>query len=258
LARAKREALVLLGGVDGIAGDRAGRDVHFSRALDGIWMAFQPIVRWSTREVFAHEALVRTTETRYSNPASLLSAAERSGRLFDLGRAIRATVAEAAGRMSAGKLFINLHPRDLEDEELFEADSPLSAFAENVVLEVTERASLDDITDVPARLQRLRSMGYQIALDDLGAGYSGLSSLAQLEPEVVKLDMSLIRGVDRDPARQKLVGAMVKLSKELGKLVVVEGVETVGERDTLVQLGGDLFQGFLFARPGRIPPTVVW
>jgi EAL domain-containing protein (putative c-di-GMP-specific phosphodiesterase class I) len=258
LARAKREALALLGSDEGIAGDRAGLDVHFTRALDGVWMALQPIVRWSTKEVHSHELLLRTSYARFVSPNALLSAAERLGRLFDLGRTVRNAVARTASRMRGQTLFMNLHARDLQDEDLFAADAPLTAFAGDIVLEITERASLDEITDASSRLERLRAMGYRIALDDLGAGYAGLSSLAQLRPEIVKLDMSLIRGVDQDVARQKLVGAMVNLSRDLGKLVVIEGVETAGERDALVRLGGDLFQGFLFARPTNPASVVVW
>ena len=152
----------------------------------------------------------------------------------------------------------NLHTVDLRDEELFSAEAPLSKFASNVVLEITERASLDDIVDLPARLIRLRKMGYQIALDDLGAGYAGLTSFALLEPEIVKLDMSLVRDVHKNSTKQKVIRSMTALSQDMGMIVVAEGVETVEERDTLLDLDCDLLQGFLFAKPGRPFPEVKW
>jgi EAL domain-containing protein (putative c-di-GMP-specific phosphodiesterase class I) len=96
---------------------------------------------------------------------------------------------------------------------------------------------------------QLRSLGYRIAVDDLGAGYAGLASFAHLEPEVVKVDMSLIRGLDRSPMKQKLLRSIVALCQELSIQMIAEGIETEAERDTLVHLGGDLCQGYLFARP---------
>ena len=123
-----------------------------------------------------------------------------------------------------------------------------------MVLEITERAALDRIHELQSRVTRLRALGYRIAIDDLGAGYAGLTSFAQLEPEVVKVDMSLMRGIDSSPMKQKLVRSIVALCTELGIQLVAEGIETPAERDALISLGGDLCQGYLFARPGpRLP-----
>ena len=127
----------------------------------------------------------------------------------------------------------------------------MSAFASRVVLEITERAALDQIKDLMTRMAQLRTMGYRIAVDDLGAGYAGLTSFAQLEPEVVKVDMSLVRGVDSSPTKQKLLGSIIGLCRDLQIQIIAEGIETEPERDTLVRLGGDLCQGYLFARPGK-------
>jgi len=94
-------------------------------------------------------------------------------------------------------------------------------------------------------------MGFRIAVDDLGAGYAGLTSFTQLEPEIAKLDMSLVRGIDADPRRQSIVLSMKRLCDELDIAVVAEGVETVGERDALAELGCHLLQGYLFAKPAE-------
>jgi len=136
-------------------------------------------------------------------------------------------------------------------------DSPLTSLASRVVLEVTERVSLDNVSKVLEKIAALRALGFQIALDDLGAGYAGLTSFTLLEPEFVKLDMSLVRGVHESPIKQKLIRAMVLLCKDMGKQIIAEGVESVGERDQLIELGCDLLQGYFFAKPGRSFPTVV-
>ena len=127
-----------------------------------------------------------------------------------------------------------------------------------MVLEVTERASLHGVKNLAAAVGKLKALGFQIAIDDLGAGYAGLTSFTQLQPEIAKLDMSLVRGVDADVRRQSIVRSMKGLCDELGMLVIAEGVETAAERDTLAELGCDLLQGYLFAKPGRGFGAVSW
>lgn len=258
LARMKREALKLLG-ANAISADRAGLEASFDSALESMWMAFQPIVRASDRSVFGYEALLRTEEPTLIRPDLVVDAAERLSSLPRLGRKVRAL---AAAAMSAAApdavLFINLHPLDLADEELFDERSPLSRLARRVVLEVTERAAIEEVDSVERRVHQLREQGFRVAVDDLGAGYAGLSSFALLEPEIVKLDVSLLRDIDQSPVKQKLVASMTTLCKDMGFLVVAEGIETPAERDCVVSLGCDLLQGFLFARPGRPFPTASW
>ena len=123
---------------------------------------------------------------------------------------------------------------------------------------MTERASLEQVPHVQDRIAQLRALGFQIALDDLGAGYAGLSSVAQLEPEIVKVDMSLVRGIHQSPMKQKLFGSFTSLCRDLDTAIIAEGVEIVEERDCLSSLGGDLYQGFLFARPGPGFPLPVF
>jgi EAL domain-containing protein (putative c-di-GMP-specific phosphodiesterase class I) len=255
LARAKRFALDLTGEADHLVADRAGLVSRFGSALDSLWMAYQPIVSWSRQEVFGYEALLRSREPSLPHPSAILDAAERLGRIHDVGRAIRARAAQPAAAMPEGAmLFVNLHTQDLLDGELFEPDGPLARIAEHVVLEITERARLPNVCDVPSRISRLRDMGFRIAVDDLGAGYAGLTSFAQLEPEVVKLDMSLVRGVHAQPTKLTLARTMVAMCRELGMQVVAEGIETREERDAMVNLGCDLLQGHLFAKPGPAFP----
>jgi EAL domain-containing protein (putative c-di-GMP-specific phosphodiesterase class I) len=259
LARAKRQALDLAGGADRLVGDRAGLVTSFASALSSLWIAYQPIVSWSRRGVFGYEALLRSREPALPHPGAVLDAAERLGRLHELGRAIRSRVAGCASSTPMDAiLFVNLHTQDLLDEDLFDTSSALAKFAHKVVLEITERASLHTVRDVHSRIARLRRMGYRIAVDDLGAGYAGLTSFAQLEPEVVKLDMSLVRGIHAQPTKQTLVRTMIAMCRELGMQVVAEGIETPEERDAVAEAGCDLLQGFLFAKPGSaFPPAIL-
>jgi EAL domain-containing protein (putative c-di-GMP-specific phosphodiesterase class I) len=127
-----------------------------------------------------------------------------------------------------------------------------------VVFEITERASLDGVLALPRKVQALRERGFRLAIDDLGAGYAGLTSLAQIEPEYVKLDLSLAHEIHHNATKQKLVRSITSLCRELGKQVIAEGVETASERDALLEAGCDLLQGFLFASPSRVPPPVAW
>ncbi len=250
LARIKRQALEHLGNVDLNVGDRAGLEVTFDRSLRGMWMAYQPIVRYSARAIYAYEALLRSSDPALPHPGALLGAAERLGRLTELGRRVRLNVANTVFNASDVRdVFINLHPRDLLDDDLFAANAPLSQIASRVVLEITERASLDDIRDVPNCVRRLRDLGFRVAVDDIGAGYAGLTSVANLQPEVMKIDMALVRGIDSDTTKQKLVRAMVSLCQDMDVAVIAEGIETPAERDTVVELGCDLLQGYLFGKP---------
>jgi EAL domain-containing protein (putative c-di-GMP-specific phosphodiesterase class I)/CheY-like chemotaxis protein len=238
---------------DGDRHDRRKRDdlanaESLERAFESLYMVYQPIARWGRREVFAYEALVRTREPSVPHPGVLLDIAQRCDRLPELGRRIRRAVAATASS-SMARLFVNLHPLDLLDEDLFDQQAPLSRHARRVVLEVTERASLDLIDDLADRLRRLRALGYRIAIDDLGEGYAGLSSLARVAPEFVKLDMSLVRGIDASVAQQQIVASTMQLCRALGSEIIAEGVETAAERDALVAIGLDLLQGYLIARP---------
>jgi EAL domain-containing protein (putative c-di-GMP-specific phosphodiesterase class I)/CheY-like chemotaxis protein len=258
LARLKREALKL-SGEGAQPGDRAALEGAFERALGGLWLAFQPIVSTSEKRVFAYEALMRSREAALPHPGAMLSAAERLDRLPDLGRAIRSRAAAAARTMPEGALlFINLHPADFEDPTLYSEAAPLAPFAHRVVLEVTERAALDDIHKLREKVARLRAVGYRVAVDDLGAGYAGLATFATLEPEVVKIDMSLVRDVETTRTKRTLVASLTGVCRDLGMKVVAEGVETAGERDALVELGCDLLQGYFFARPAADFPVIAF
>jgi EAL domain-containing protein (putative c-di-GMP-specific phosphodiesterase class I) len=259
LALLKRRALELYESERWHFGDRAGLEATFEQAIDQLWMAFQPIVNQRKREIVGYEALVRSHHPALATPGPLLGAAERLGRVTELGKRIRRHVVDAVQAAPVETMiFMNLHAADLNDDALYSKTSSLCECATRIVLEITERSSLDRVGDVKSRAQALRALGYKLAIDDLGAGYAGLSSFAQLEPDIAKLDMSLVRDIDHSPQKQSIVRSMLNVCQnDLGVDVVCEGVETAAERDMLDGLGGETQQGYLFGRPaaGFIPPS---
>ncbi|MFO0667554.1 MAG: EAL domain-containing protein [Polyangiaceae bacterium] len=251
LAGTKREALRLLGTTAGEDSGRLGLEASFQRALGSLWMAFQPIVLAPEGKLFGYEALMRSGEPSLPHPGAVLDAAERLDELHRLGRTIRDSAAAPCDRDGEWLLFVNLHPRDILDASLLDPKTPLASMAPRVVLEITERASLDRISDLQRRVKDLRTMGYRIAIDDLGAGYSGLASFVQLEPEYVKFDMSIVREVHLSSVKQKLIRSMTTMCHDMGLRVIAEGVECAEERDTLISLGCNLLQGYHFGKPGK-------
>jgi EAL domain-containing protein (putative c-di-GMP-specific phosphodiesterase class I) len=238
------------------ARDMAALEEKFERALGSISMVFQPIVYAGDHSLFGYEALLRSSDPDLPHAGALLDAAERLNRLSKLGRIVRRHVAEtfAAADESRGFLFVNLHALDLLDRSLSSRFSPLTRIAHRVVLEVTERASLEVVSDIRFRVAELREMGFRIAIDDLGAGYSRMDRFTLLDTDFVKLDMELVRGIDSHPMKRELVASLTKLCRAQNILVIGEGVETEAEAEALITAGCDLLQGYYIARPG--PPFV--
>jgi EAL domain-containing protein (putative c-di-GMP-specific phosphodiesterase class I) len=252
-ALAKRDILEsLLADQETGAGVHSEEQMRFEATINRLWLAYQPIVR-PTGGIYAYEALVRSDEPTARTAGDILGLAENLGTLRELGRAVRRLAGEAAVKAAGSHhVFVNLHADDLLDDLLTAGAEPLSQVAPAVVLEITERAALVDVEEAKVKMAELRNMGFRVALDDLGAGYAGLTAFAQLRPDVVKLDMTLVRDVDKDPVRKKLVGLVTEVSRDIGAIVVGEGVETKAERDVLVELGCHLLQGFFFGKPQRV------
>lgn len=251
LARLKREAFALQQGNIPVH-DQEQLGATFSRALERLHIVYHPIISLTQRKTMGFEALVRSSEPSMRTANSLLDAAGLLARQAELSRAIYAQIARDAPSIRDGlMIFVNVHPHDLLDPSLHGSGSPLAVHAKRIVLEVTERASLDHLGDLAPFVAGLRGLGYRLAVDDLGTGYAGLMSFTHLTPEFVKLDRSLVAGIHRHQTKQRVVGAMYTLCADLGMQVISEGVETTEERDALVALGADLLQGYLFAKPSE-------
>lgn len=225
------------------------------RALETAWLAAQPIVQLAEQRVVAYEVLLRTKSTELPHPGAVFGAAEALGMVPTVARVIRKHAVAVAEKLPEGTLlFLNLHPLELLDDSLFQSSSALSLQAHKIILEMTERTSLESIPDARSRVAALKELGFGIALDDMGAGYAGLTSFAMLEPEYVKIDLGLVRNVDTEPMKQTLIRTIVRLTQEVGIDVIAEGVETKAEAEALRQIGCTLLQGYFFARPA--PPFV--
>lgn len=235
--------------------ERGTLTLQFDEAVDLLQIHFQPIVSYADRRLIAYEVLCRSRSEHLPSPWHLFSTAERLGRVLELGRAIRRITADRICELDPETLvFVNLHPEELCDDQLLEPGG-LRDHSARVVLEVTERQTLDSVNDPSGRIAALKAVGFRIAVDDLGAGYAGLSSFVQLDPDIVKVDMSLVRGVDSSPKKQRLIESLVSLCAEMGTYVVVEGVETPEERDALASTGCAWMQGYLFGRPTLMPES---
>lgn len=238
-----------------LASDDVGR--LFSRQLvdldrlierAAVDFVYQPIVEPRSRRVRAYEALCRAQHPVFRNPNVLFEAALQSGNLWRLGRLTRRKALERlAGLGGDQHLFINLHPAELDDPQLLVEMQ--EGVAGRVVLEITERAAIPDFRRFRATTQALSAAGYRLAIDDLGAGYASLNTVALLEPSFVKLDMSMVRGLDQSRHKARLVGHMVEYANDVGIEVVAEGVETAGEAEAVSELGCHLAQGFFFGPP---------
>lgn len=216
---------------------------------------FQPIVRLDTGELFAYEALVRCGVSGFA-PATLFARAAVERSTGRLGRMIR----EIAVPLCSGTpVFFNLHPNELEDRWFVRPDDPICLHDHDVYLEITESVPLTHFDLCMSVLREVCGRtGAQLVIDDLGAGYSNLKLILDLEPKVVKLDRALVLDLHRRPRQQKLVAHVVELCKELGTTVVAEGIETYDEFRAVEGAGAEHGQGFLFARPSFPMPPIAW
>lgn len=236
------------------AGSLSGRALADSQtAIETLILAedlsvvFQPIVRLSTEEVFAYEALTRCSVKAYRDPTVLFECAVKSGCCGRLGRMVR----EVAVPLCSGvNVFLNLHPRELEDRWVLRPDDPLFAHDCTVFLEVTESVPLLHFELCSNVLRELRRRtDARLVIDDLGAGFSNLQLIAELAPDIVKVDRSLIQHIDKNPRRQVVVETIVHMCRRLHADVVAEGIETAAELEAVRACGVQFGQGYLFARP---------
>ena len=226
-------------------------------------MALQPIVERAPSGSYApryFEALLRPRHADLSNPLSLLAAAERQGRTIGVAGAVLDRALATLSRLPSDcGLFVNLHPEQLgQPDQLLQHLQPWAHAASRITLEITERSRLQDIQRWDESIQRVNALGFSVAVDDLGAGYSSLSILADLHPQFIKLDMSLVRGIHLEPRKQRLVQLMATFGHATDARVIAEGVESGDEASALADCGIQLMQGYWFARPTEGDPMAGW
>jgi len=229
-----------------------------------ITMAFQPIVDVKTETVFAYEALVRGADGRGAG-AVLAEVSEENRYAFD--QQCRTTAIELAADLNlaadGANLSINFLPNAVYEPKacirLTLAAAMRTGFPLNrIIFEFTEDEAVD-ANHLLNILRTYRSMGFKTAIDDFGAGFAGLGLLSKFQPDIVKLDMALIRDIDRDRVKRTIVGHTLNMLRDLGVEPVCEGIETVAEHDVLRDLGVDLMQGYLLAKPRTAAlPAVDW
>lgn len=218
---------------------------------DGLVSAvFQPIVDISTGRTFAFEALARCSAKELKSPIVLFESAVDEKLCGQLGRAIRVLATDGC---PDHPLFLNVHPHELADRWLVQPDDPIFTHGPGVYLELTESVPLSHYELVKLVLREVRSKGVGLVVDDLGAGYSNLRYIADLEPEVVKLDRGLVAGLESDHRRQRVVAGIARMCEDLGADVVAEGIETLPELIAVRDVGVRFGQGYFLARPTAAP-----
>ncbi|MCF8033164.1 MAG: GGDEF domain-containing protein [Desulfarculaceae bacterium] len=222
---------------------------------------YQPIVGLSRGEVLGWEALARgPEESHFAHPQMMFEFAEEVGNLFNLERACRRAAVDGLGGLEPEqKLFLNIHPQTVGDPDFKNGETKRLLARHglkpgNVVFEITERHTIRDFTNFHRTLDHYRSQGYLVAIDDAGTGYSGLSRMALIRPDYIKVDMSLIHGIESNPVQRALMETLVTLAERIGCLVVAEGIQTATEFSCLLSMGVHYGQGFLIARPQSPKP----
>lgn len=224
-------------------------------------MAYQPIVDVEAGRVFAYEALVRGPEGQ--GAFSVLSAVDETNR-YAFDQACRVTAIETGARLdlpqTGALLSINFLPNAVYEPRAciratLAAAERTSFPTDRLMFEIVESEEVTDHVHLASIIAAYKAMGFKTALDDFGAGFSNLNLLARFQPDIIKLDMGLIRDIDRDRVRRAIVSSIVSVCRDLDIQVICEGIETEAELDVLKDKGVTLFQGYLFAKPGleRLP-----
>lgn len=215
-------------------------------------MAFQPIVNSTTRSIFAYEALVRGLN---NEGAASIFAQVNDSNLYKFDQACRTKAIQLAAQLKMQPLLsINFMPNAVYRPELciratLAAAEKYNFPIEQIIFEITESEKVDDLAHVRNIVDYYRQRGFRTAIDDFGAGYSGLNLLAEIQTDLMKLDMALIRNIDQRRSSQIIVRGIMQVCRELNMQVIAEGIESYEEFAVLQDMGIELFQGYYFARP---------
>jgi EAL domain-containing protein (putative c-di-GMP-specific phosphodiesterase class I)/GGDEF domain-containing protein len=260
LYRGIREAAQAARGAEEWERSRKVTDLKSTIRDGAVFIEYHPIIVTATEEIYGYEALARGVRRELRSPEVLFEVAEEANMVWELSRLLRKrAVAGIIQELKDGQyLFLNIDPHDFNDP-VFRALQPEDLGIPDpsrVVLEITERTAIKDYPRFQEYLKAFRERGFRFAVDDAGSGYAGLGSIANLAPDYIKLDISLIANIDTNFLKQNLVETMVTFANGQGAQVIAEGVERREEFETVKQLGVHFTQGFLFHRPryAGLPP----
>lgn len=214
---------------------------------------FQPIVDLQTGDVVMYEALTRFNPIHGMNPQQWFEEAEAIGMTAEIESAALSHTAEALENSGLDDITVsvNVSPSTLLDPKL--ADRFLAFAPDRMVIEITEHARINDYGQVKAVADKLHERGTRLAIDDAGAGFASLRHIIDLMPDLIKLDISLVRSIDTDTRRHALAAGLSTFAREIGAQIIAEGIETREELDALCELGVEYGQGYYLARPGPLP-----
>lgn len=220
---------------------------------------FQPIISLVDGEVIGYEALTRTTENSiYSNPEVLFEEAKRQDLLWDLEILCRANAIKKFSTFNVDRLlFLNVDPYVMKDEHFMKGFTKelLTEYHLNptsLIFEITEKSSIENYRNFKAIIDYYKEQGYKIALDDVGKGYSGLTTMAETRPMYIKIDRDLIDGIHLDNFKRAIVKSLVEFSNATNTKIIGEGIEDINDLFTLIDLGVHYGQGYLFQRPSNV------
>ncbi|WP_404938467.1 bifunctional diguanylate cyclase/phosphodiesterase [Pseudomonas atacamensis] len=226
----------------------------------GLHSLFQPIICLSERRILGYEALTRgPSNSPLHSPIALFAVARQAGRLSELEIACRQSACRRFNEQQLpGKLFLNVSPESLleaahQPGRTLQLLQDLGIAPSQVVIELTEQTPIDDFQLLQTALHHYRAMGFSIALDDLGAGYSSLRLWSELRPDYVKIDRHFIDGIHQDALKREFVGSILQIAKASRAQVIAEGIELPEELAVLTEMGVDLVQGYLLGRPQEHP-----
>ncbi len=224
---------------------------------------FQPIINMKNGEFLGFEGLIRgPADSPLHSPLNLFSAAEQQDLSLEVEMLARQIVLESFARQKLpGNLFLNISPETLNhpsfrNGKTLEFMRELEIDPEHVVIEITENQPTYDFEGMKSALLHYRAMGFKIAIDDLGAGFSSLRLWSELRPDFIKIDMHFVQGVDHDPIKLQFLQSIQQIAERCGTCVIAEGIETAGELRVIKDLGIEMGQGYFIARPNHTPPLL--
>lgn len=225
---------------------------------------YQPVVDVVERRVMGFEALTRLPERQFESPDLLFKVANQNGSLWDLERLCRQKALENLPRLDERQmLFLNIEPDSIFDPQLRKRKflrwiEHAGLDPHRLVLEVTEHAAISDLDAFRSKLDDIRELGFQIAMDDVGAGYAGLQAITTMRPDFIKVDMTLVRDMHLDRIKRELIETIRRFTDSTGIVMIAEGVESRAELESLTEAGVRCAQGYLFAKPDSPPRKPRW